>query len=62
MATTATCASNCSTYGIASGADIPDAARIGIYRNSLIAGSATDYVDGYTVAATQAAAEANAFG
>ncbi|MBA3474888.1 MAG: heparin lyase I family protein [Rubrobacter sp.] len=36
--------------------------RIGIYRDSKIAGNAAAYYDGWTVADTRAAAEANAFG
>jgi hypothetical protein len=32
--------------------------RWGVYRNSTIAGTATAYYDGYTVATTRAAAEA----
>jgi Polysaccharide lyase len=43
------------------GAPVPSAARIGIYRDSAIGGSAHLYFDGYTVATTRAAAEHNAF-
>lgn len=45
----------------ASGNWVPSQARIGIYRNSVIPGSAHLYYDGYTVASTRAAAEAKAF-
>ena len=45
----------------AAGDAVPSAARIGIYRNPLIAGTATLYYDGYTVATTRAAAESVAF-
>jgi hypothetical protein len=45
----------------ASGAWVPSQARIGIYRNAVIPGTAHLYYDGYTVATTRAAAEANAF-
>lgn len=43
------------------GTAIPSHARIGIYRNAAISGTAHLSYDGYTVATTQAAAEANAF-
>lgn len=36
-------------------------ARIGLYRNTTISGTAAVYYDGYTVATTREAAEANAF-
>jgi hypothetical protein len=45
-----------------SGATVPDHARIGIYRNPDGGfGTETVYYDGYTVATTRGAAEANAF-
>ena len=51
-----------STLGRSSdGAPVPSAARIGIYRNPRIDGSAQVLYDGYTVARTRKAAEANAF-
>jgi Polysaccharide lyase len=40
---------------------IPSHARIGIYRDTSIAGNVSVYFDGYTVATTREAAEANAF-
>jgi hypothetical protein len=45
-----------------SGAPIPSAARIGIYRNAAIPGTSDLYIAGYTVASDRAAAEASAFG
>jgi hypothetical protein len=44
-----------------SGNPVPSAARIGIYRNSAITGTAHLYFDGYTVATSRLAAETNAF-
>ena len=41
---------------------VPSAARIGIYRDAAINGTAHLYYDGYTVATTRSAAESNAFG
>jgi hypothetical protein len=43
------------------GATIPSQARIGIYRDPLIVGNASIFLDGYTVGTTRAIAEANAF-
>jgi Polysaccharide lyase/Bacterial Ig domain len=43
------------------GTRVPGHSRIGIYRNSAISGTAHVYYDGYTVATTQAAAQAIAF-
>jgi hypothetical protein len=43
------------------GTPVSGHARIGIYRNATISGTAHLYYDGYTVATSQAAAEANAF-
>lgn len=43
------------------GSPVPSHARIGIYRNSVISGTARLYYDGYTVASSRAAAEANAY-
>jgi hypothetical protein len=43
------------------GHPVPSHARIGIYRSPAITGKARLYFDGYTVATTRAAAEANAF-
>jgi Polysaccharide lyase/Bacterial Ig domain len=43
------------------GTPVPGHSRIGIYRNSAISGTAHLYYDGYTVATSQAAAQANAF-
>ena len=40
---------------------VPSNSRIGIYRNAVIPGTAHLYYDGYTVATTRSAAEANAF-
>lgn len=45
----------------ANGNWVPSQARIGIYRNAVIPGTAHLYYDGYTVATTRSAAEANAF-
>jgi hypothetical protein len=49
------------TMQLSNGAPVPSASRIGIYRNSAINGTAHVYFDGYTVATTRGAAEANAF-
>ena len=43
------------------GNPVPSHSRIGIYRNPKITGTARLYYDGYTVATTRSAAEANAF-
>lgn len=45
----------------AGGNPVPSNSRIGIYRDSTIPGMAHLYFDGYTVATTRSAAEANAF-
>jgi hypothetical protein len=45
----------------ASGNPVRSNARIGIYRSAMITGTAHLYIDGYTVATTRLAAEANAF-
>ena len=44
------------------GTTVPSHARIGIYRDPTISGTAHLYYDGYTVATTRQAAERNAFG
>jgi hypothetical protein len=44
----------------ASGNPVPSHSRFGIYRNRTISGTAHVYYDGYTVATTHSAAEANA--
>ena len=43
------------------GTSVPAHARIGIYRNPTISGTAHLWYDGYTVATTKADAEASAF-
>src|SRR3954454_13326812 len=44
------------------GATLPVGARLGIYRDRAIAGDATAYFDGFTIATDRASAEAGAFG
>jgi hypothetical protein len=45
-----------------SGATLPVGARLGIYRDTAIAGDATAYFDGFTIATDRASAESVAFG
>src|SRR3954468_16655223 len=44
------------------GATLPVGARLGIYRDRAVAGDATAYFDGFTIATARASAEAGAFG
>lgn len=50
------------SYGLGTGADSPLHARIGIYRNPVVSGTADAWFDGYSVGTSQASAETSAFG